>query len=213
MNSNPTAPGKYIVLEGIDGCGKTTQRDRLLERLEAAGISARTVREPAGDAVGRAVRKILLDPQYEISARTEVLLFNAARSGLMARINEIAAQGTWVVADRNFLSTLAYQGYGRQEGLSVDDIRFICDFAVADTPLDLAIILDGPPAVFNERKGQRAAGDRLDSLGDEFYARARQGYLDEAKRRGFPVIDATGTIEEVEQNIWLEVERALLKPA
>jgi dTMP kinase len=204
-----TRPGKYIVIEGIDGSGKTTQRDILMERLASLGIDVETVREPAGDAVGRAVRKILLDPQYQIDARTEVLLFNAARSGLMKRIQELTARGTWVVADRNFLSTIAYQGYGRREGVGVDEIRTICDFAVAGTHLDLAIILDGPPPAFARRKEKRGSADRIDVLGTDFFDRARHGYLAEAKLRSLPVVDATGSVDATAGLIWEQVAARL----
>lgn len=198
--------GKYIIIEGIDGSGKTTQRDILLEKLQAAGIEAKSVREPAGDAVGRAVRKILLDPQYEMSARTEVLLFNAARSGLMEHINHTLEQGIWVVADRSYLATIAYQGYGRQEHLSVNTIKQICDFTVDGTPADLVIILDGPPQAFIQRKADRGTSDRLDNLDISFYERARQGYLAEAASRKFPIIDATARQEIVAEAIWSYVE-------
>lgn len=201
--------GKYIIIEGIDGSGKTTQRDLVLEQLRAASIEAKSVREPAGDAVGRAVRKILLDPQYEISARTEVLLFNAARSGLMEHINRTLVQGIWVVADRSFLTTIAYQGYGRQEDIPVDVIRTICDFTVTDTTPDLVIILDGSPSSFAQRKVDRGAGDRLDNLETEFYERARQGYLSEAADRNYPVIDATANIDTVNRAIWSHVEKLI----
>ncbi len=206
MTSSGFKRGKYVIIEGIDGSGKTTQRDLLLERLTAAGIEARSVREPAGDAVGRAVRKIILDPQYEMSARTEVLLFNAARSGLMEHINRTLEQGIWVVADRSFLATIAYQGYGRQEQLSVDTIKTICDFTVADTPADLVIILDGPPAAFIQRKADRGTSDRLDNLDTSFYERTRQGYLAEAHARQYPVIDATADKQTVADTIWSYVE-------
>lgn len=211
MNASAHPRGKYIVLEGIESVGKTTHRDRLAERLHAEGVHVRIIREPAGDAVGQAIRKILLDPQYEIDTTTEVFLLNAARASLMRHLEQWLEAGVWVVCSRNYLSTIAYQGYGRADsGLAVDEIRRLGDLATTVTA-DLQILLDAPVAVTTLRPKRRAPGHRFDSLSPDFLTRARDGYVDEAKRRGLPVIDATPPVDEVAQAIWSLVKPLLTK--
>jgi dTMP kinase len=204
--------GKYIVIEGSDGSGKTTQLERLKQRLVKQGIEVNGVREPAGNAVGRSIRKILADPQYEIDPRTEVLLFNAARAGLMLKVKETLEKGVWCAADRSFLSTLAYQCYGRENDFKIEDVQRVCDFAVSECKPDLMVVLDGPVEVFAERRKKLAMGDRIDQMGDEFFERVRHGYLAEAKRLKLPIIDGTQAIDIVEDEIWSHIE-PLLKEA
>ncbi len=203
--------GRYIVIEGNDGSGKTTQLERLKKHLEREGLSVDGVREPAGDAVGRQIRRLLADPQYDIDPKTEVLLFNAARAGLMLKVKGQLEQGIWCVADRSFLSTLAYQCYGRESELNVADVQRICEFAISDCRPDLMVVLDGPVDVLAKRRKQLAMGDRIDQMGLDFFERVRQGYLAEAKRLKLPIIDATMREDEVEQAIWAQVEPLVKK--
>jgi dTMP kinase len=201
-----TRRGRYIVLEGIESSGKSTQRDLLDGRLQAAGIPVRFIREPAGDALGRAIRKLFLDPQYDIDPRTEVFLMSAARSSLMRGVAQLLEQGVWVVSLRNFLSTLAYQGAGREVDINLKDLRHICTLSTRDVPIDLGILLDGAPEVFAHREPRRPPGHRLDNLNLEFMTRARQSYLDEGLRYGFIVLDATRHIETTQTDIWSLLE-------
>ena len=201
--------GRYIVFEGIESVGKSTQRDLLSERLLRAGIPVRTIREPAGDAVGHAIRKILLDPQYEIDARTELFLFSAARASLMSQLDTWLQSGLWIICSRNYLSSIAYQGYGREGGgLSIEEIRHISELPVT-VAADLQLVLDAPVKVTERRTKRRAPGHRFDSLSNAFMTRARNGYLAEAKMRKLPVIDATASINEVAAAVWSYVEPLL----
>ena len=202
----PTKPGLYIVIEGSDGVGKTTQLELLKKRLEASGLHVSGLREPAGDAVGRIIRKILADPAYDIDPRTEVLLFNAARSGLMRKVKELTGNGTWCVADRSFLSTLAYQCYGHAGVLDIASVQNICDFAIADRRPDLIIVLDAPAQELAKRREKLAMNDRIDMFSLDFFERVRQGYLAEARRLELPVINGLLSVGDIEQQIWKLVE-------
>ena len=119
--------GKFITLEGVDGCGKSTQADKLVEKLLETEISALTVREPGGDPISESIRKLLLHAEESMSDRAEALLMIASRAQLTDKvILPHIINGKWVVADRYADSTLAYQGGGR--GLSVSALNEINNF-------------------------------------------------------------------------------------
>lgn len=198
--------GRYVVIEGNDGSGKTTQLERLRQRLLKMDLPVVTFREPAGDAVGRAIRRLLADPQFEIDARTEVLLFNAARSGLMLKIQSTLARGIWCIADRSFLSTLAYQCYGRQDGLDISAVQKVCDFAIDACRPDQIVVLDAPAEELRKRRESLAMGDRIDQMDLSFFERVGAGYVAEAKRLDLPLINALESPEAVEAAIWEYVE-------
>src|SRR5476651_1255133 len=107
--------GKYIVLEGAEGVGKTTQLLELATKLQAAGLPVRTLREPdsQSDLTARAIRQLTQDPRYPMNTRTEVLLYNAARAQSLEVIRKSVEQGIVCLVDRNYLTTLAVQYYGR----------------------------------------------------------------------------------------------------
>jgi dTMP kinase len=113
--------GRLLVLEGAEGVGKTTQARRLAERLQAAGVACRSLREPGGTPLGDEIRALLLAPGAEIGPRAEALLFMAARAQLLERVGALLAEGVTVVLDRFFLSTYAYQIVGR--GLPPELVR------------------------------------------------------------------------------------------
>lgn len=200
--------GRYIVIEGNDGCGKGTQVRRLIAHLEAVGITVETRREPGGTQIGEAIRGLLLDPASQIDGLTEVFLFNASRSALMPEIKALLAKEIWCVTDRNFLSTIAYQVFGR-DGLDAAEVRQMCELALAGVQTDIAVILDGPVEVFRQRRQARGAGDRFDTLNLEFYQKVREGYIAEAERLNLPVIDGTLSEDEVERQIWELIEPLL----
>lgn len=204
-------PGRYIVLEGPEGVGKTTQIDRLAERLRVMGLPVRILREPdsQSDLTARAIRQLTQDPRYPMNTRTEVLLYNAARSQSLQVIKQSVEQGIVCIVDRNYLTTLAIQYYGRGDMPDYDKINDIISFAVDGVEPDLCIVLDAPVAVLRQRLTGRRSGERFDRLDDAFLERVRSGYLWEAKQRDLPVIFALEDSEVVSESIWSLVSRLL----
>ena len=203
--------GKYIVLEGPEGVGKTTQIQELTRRLQLAGLPVRVLREPdsQSDLTARAIRQLTQDPRYPMNTRTEVLLYNAARSQSLQVIKNSVQQGLICIVDRNYLTTLAIQYYGRGDVPDYATINNIISFAVDDVEPDLCIVLDAPASTLKSRAHDRATGERFDNLDEMFLERVRAGYLWEAKQRQFPVIDASAGIEAVSDSIWKLVTASL----
>lgn len=205
--------GKYIVLEGPEGVGKTTQITELANRLRSAGLPVRVLREPdsQSDLTARAIRQLTQDPRYPMNTRTEVLLYNAARSQSLQIIKESVEQGVICIVDRNYLTTLAIQYYGRGDVPDYDTINNIIHFAVGGVEPDLCIVLDAPVQILKERAAHRGTGERFDNLDEAFLERVRAGYLWEAKHRDLPVIFANETPEIVADEIWKKVAECLGK--
>src|SRR5690349_15177720 len=145
--------GKYIVIEGPEGVGKTTQINELTARLRAAGLPVRVLREPdsQSDLTARAIRQLTQDPRYPMNTRTEVLLYNAARSQSLQVIKHSVEHGIICVVDRNYLTTLAIQYYGRGDVPDYQTINNIISFAVDGVEPDLCILLDAPVKTLRER--------------------------------------------------------------
>ena len=201
--------GALIVFEGIEGAGKTTQLLRLTARLAAAGVPSDTYREPGGTAVGDEIRRVLLDPDRDITPRAEALLFMASRAELVEqRIRPQLAAGRIVLLDRFALSTYAYQVAGR--GLDEREIRAANAIATGGIVPTLTLMLRLPQQVGAERARLRGKSDRMEASGDAFHARvtaAFEQFEDERWQREHPEVgpllpvDATGTADEVEQRI------------
>ena len=170
--------GKYIVLEGPEGVGKTTQLLELTRRLQAAGLPVRTLREPDSqtDLTARAIRQLTQDPRYPMNTRTEVLLYNAARSQSLQVIQQSIDHGVYCLVDRNYLTTLAVQYYGRGDVPDYDTINGIINFAVDGIEPDLCVVLDAPVDELKKRLEGRNAGERFDDLDAAFLERVRAGY-------------------------------------
>jgi dTMP kinase len=196
--------GKYIVIEGAEGVGKTTQLEELTRRLQAAGLPVRTLREPdsQSDLTARAIRQLTQDPRYPMNTRTEVLLYNAARAQSLQIIKQSIEHGVICLVDRNYLTTLAIQYYGRGDVPDYQTINSIISFAVGGIEPDLCIVLDAPVNVLRARLDNRYNGERFDNLTDAFLERVRAGYLWEAKQRNLPVVFATDEPAVVSDNIW-----------
>jgi dTMP kinase len=203
--------GKYIVLEGAEGVGKTMQLMELARRLRAAGLPVRTFREPdsQSDLTARAIRQLTQDPHYPMNTRTEVLLYNAARSQSLQVIRQSIENGVICLVDRNYLTTLAIQYYGRGDVPDYDTINGIISFAVGGVEPDLCVVLDAPVPILRSRLQGRRGGERFDNLDDAFLERVRAGYLWEAKQRGLPVIFANEAPEAIADNIWQLVSQEL----
>lgn len=203
--------GKYIVIEGPEGVGKTTQLQELARRLQAAGLPVRTLREPdsQSDLTARAIRQLTQDPRYPMNTRTEVLLYNAARAQSLQIIRQSVEHGIICLVDRNYLTTLAIQYYGRGDVPDYQTINSIISFAVAGVEPDLCILLDAPVKTLKERLKDRYSGERFDNLSDVFLERVRAGYLWEAHQRKLPVVFATEDSATVADNIWKLVSKEL----
>ena len=203
--------GFFLVLEGVEGAGKTTQA-RLLSRWMAERRIAHSIgREPGGTRVGEAIRRVLLDaPGTEIPAETELLLLLAARAAFVRDVVRPALmRGEVMVADRFELSSLAYQGRGR--GLDPDAVRAMNAFATGAVRPDLTLVLDLPVAAGLARQSRAGkARDRIEGEGEVWLERVREAYRtlaagDERVR----LIDASGTEADVGRVIRKTVEDAL----
>jgi dTMP kinase len=196
-----TSGGLFLVLEGVEGAGKSTQSRRLSAWCESAGVKAVFTREPGGTALGEQIRRLLLEGG-DVPPRSELLLLLAARAALVDEVIRPALEaGQVVCADRYELSTLAYQGYGRD--LALREVRALNAFATGGLRPDLTIVLDLPPVVGRERKESAAAGvDRIEREADTFHARVAEGYRTLAQNEPAVVcIDASGAADAVEQAI------------
>ncbi len=169
------ARGRLIVLEGGDGVGKTTQLSLVADGLRARGLVVHTIREPGQTQVGQTVRELLLNPDSHISPATEALLFLTARAQVVAEVVQPAlAAGEWVVADRFFVSTYAYQiaGHGLDDGL----VRSANALATQGIVPDLTLLLTLPAAEASRRRSARGQADRLERYGAAFDARVAAAY-------------------------------------
>ena len=209
--------GVFVVLEGGDGAGKSTQLRRLVEALRAAGHDVVSTREPGGTTLGERVRELVLDPAHgPVDPRTEALLFAAARAAHVEQlIRPALAAGRSVVCDRFADSSAAYQGAGR--GLGVERVAELSDWAAAGLRPDLTVLLDVPAGTGRARRAARdgSAGDRLESEPDTFHDTTRQAFLELAAREParYLVLDATRPADELAAGIAAAVRALLPGPA
>lgn len=165
--------GTFVVFEGIDACGKSTQARRVAQERDV-----RFVFEPGDTPLGVDLRRWLLDASTPMSPQTEALMMLADRSHHVRTVIEpTLLEGRAVVSDRFFASTLAYQGYGR--GVALDELWAATDLAIGQCRPDLTVLLDIPLDVANERRA-RDARDRFESADLDFHQRVRDGYLEMA---------------------------------
>ena len=197
------------MFEGIDGSGKSTQAKRL-----ARAFGALLTAEPGATELGAALRALLLDPDSgSVSLRTEALLMAADRAEHVAKVLQPALEGgTWVVCDRFTASTIAYQGYGR--ALDLAELQAVVTFAAQGVEPDVQVLLDVPVELAQERR-RRARADRLEHLGNEFFERARRGYLSMARADSerWIVIDGSAEVGEVQTRIFQAVSNRLGRPS
>ncbi|MBL8767984.1 MAG: dTMP kinase [Planctomycetes bacterium] len=196
----------FIVIEGIDGCGKSTQAKMLVEALRSSKATAKAevlhLHEPGGTRLGEAMRELLLrtEPKIEISAHAEAVLYNAARAQLVDEVLRPALDaGKHVVCERYFYSTIAYQGYGLQQDTGA--LHGLCAYATGRLKPDRVVLLDLPAAQSFER--MKRGKDRIESRGHEYLEHVRQGYLLLKSREPerFRVVSALGTPVEVHRRI------------
>ncbi|MBT8127951.1 MAG: dTMP kinase [Gammaproteobacteria bacterium] len=195
--------GKFITLEGIEGVGKTTNRNYIRQLLEQAGKNCIETREPGGTPLGEALRELLLEHKHEgMSADAELLMMFAARAEHLHKVILPALRaGKVVLCDRFTEATYAYQGGGR--GLNDKKIADLENWVQGDLRPDLTIILDAPVALGRQRAGQRSRPDRIEKEQNDFFERVRQTYLEMARHypERIAVIDASVAIDKVQDQI------------
>src|SRR5213083_2371392 len=198
--------GLFITFEGIDGCGKSTQREPLAEQLRQRGFEVVVTREPGGTEIGEGIRRLLIsDASIHIAPTTELLLYVAARAQHVAELIKPSVEaGRIVISDRYTDSTVAFQGYGR--GLDPEMIQKLNKFATAGLVPDLTIVFDINPALARARLDSRPVGGLLgafDEQHSDFHERMREGYLKMAREQPsrIKVVDAGGEVEDTHSRV------------
>jgi dTMP kinase len=202
------ARAPFIVLEGLDGSGKSTQCRMLAAWLRARGSAVTECADPGGTPVGDRVRDILLDRRQQMSVRCEALLFMASRAQLTAEVIQPAlAAGRAVVCDRFLLSNVVYQGYAG--GLDPGELWQAGRLATGGVVPDLTVVLDLTVEAAAARRTRPA--DRVESRGAQFHRRVREGFLAEARRDPdrIRVVDAFLPADLVHEEVCREVLRLL----
>ncbi len=195
----------FITFEGSEGCGKSTQVQRLAARLEKLGVPFLITRDPGGTAIGESIRELLqFAPQSAgMTPETELLLFEASRSQLVRQLIKPALEsGKGVIADRFFDSTTVYQGVARK--LDRNIVRQLTAFAVGDCVPDVTFLLDVDLKTAQSRMQQPRRPDRMEQQSDEFYEKVRDGYLELARwqRDRIVMIEGWQAPDDVEKEIW-----------
>ena len=196
--------GKYIVIEGGDGVGKTTQLNLLLEWLQEQGVNCIWIEEPGGTPMAEAIRTILKDRTIERHPETDALLFTAARSDLRGVFAKLDT-GAWVISSRSYLTTIAFQGYG--DGIDVDKIKATTKMWMPDgyTTPDVEIIMSFDAKASRERLQKRdlaaMQADTFESKDLSFHDRAQQAYVKLGQEDGRYLVDADRSIEEIQKEI------------
>lgn len=199
----------FITLEGPDGSGKTRQAESLLEHLRSLNLDVVLTCEPGGTPIGDQIRKVLFNLENTaMDPRTEFLLFSASRAQHVAeKIQPLLEQGTLVLSDRYFDSSLAYQGYGHQ--LYLQTLRDVTAFATQGLTPDRTYLLDIPVEEGIERRKQSGNWNRLDAFDLELHKRVRSGYLqlaeDDPSR--WEIIDASRPFDQVQDSLRQSVVR------
>ena len=203
--------GRFVVLEGIEGAGKSTHTAFLADWLKEQGRPVVMAREPGGTALGERLRDILLDPEIDdLPPQAELLLMFAARSASMREVILPAlAKGAWIICDRFVDSSFAYQSYGR--GLPLEQVEILQSHVLGDLKPDLTVLLDAPVTVGLSRKAGPQDGDRFEQESPEFFERVRAGYLERAKAGGdrYRILDASQSLQDVRQAL-LDVIQELM---
>jgi len=203
--------GKFITLEGGEGCGKTTNLEFIVDYLEHHNINIIKTREPGGTEISEKIRELLLDKNNtELHADAELLLMFAARAQhLQQKILPAIAEGKWVLSDRFTDSTFAYQGAGR--GIAIEKIKQLENWVQNGLTPDKTFILDLPIEIGMERAAKRAELDRFESEKMDFFKRVREGFLQRAALNPdiYCVVDASVDLAGVQQQIAKELDTLL----
>lgn len=192
----------FIVFEGPEGAGKSTQVVRLGERLRRQGVPVTVTREPGGTPTGDAIRELVLHADVEIDPLVEFLLYSASRAQHVREVIRPALQrGEVVLSDRFAGASVAYQGYGR--GLDLDFVDDLNRRATDGLRPNLTVLLDLDPAEGLRRVAGRGAEDRLEREDLAFHQRVREGFLSQARRDpSWQIVDASRSAGEVADRVW-----------
>lgn len=197
----------FVTFEGLDFCGKSTQIKLLETYLKKEGEHVLLVREPGGTAISEKIRNILLDKKNDgMTSETELLLFNAARAQLVReQIRPYIENEGFVISDRFYDSSVAYQGGGR--GMDMDLLTSVINLAVGDTRPDRTYLLDIDVEQMNKRKRLFSGKlDRMESSTYNFFERVRRTYLKLAKQDHYMLIDGNKSIEEINSIIIKDIK-------
>ncbi|MEO8354644.1 MAG: dTMP kinase [Chloroflexota bacterium] len=193
----------FITLEGPEGSGKTSHIPHLVEYLREKGYSVFPTREPGGTSIGEQVREVIHDlKNEEMHARTETLLYQAARAQIVEQvIKPRLAEGGIVISDRYYDSTIAYQGYGHQQDL--EQVRALVKYATGGLTPDLTVLLDVDVEEGLRRKKKDNEWNRLDAYKVEFHQRVRAGYLEMVRQEParWVVVDAGQMWDRVQEEL------------
>jgi dTMP kinase len=191
----------FIVFEGIEGSGKSTQIQLVAGALRELGIPPVVTREPGGTAAGEAIRAVVLDRDVDLDGVAEAMLMVAARSAFVSQVVRPALEaGRVVLADRYELSTFAYQGGGR--GISLDKLKNINDLATGGVSPDLCVLLD-VDVEDGQARGRRQASDRIEGEDLDFHRRVADAYRRlAAEEANVALVDGRGEIQEVYAAVW-----------
>jgi dTMP kinase len=198
-----TRRGKFIVLEGGEGAGKSTVQAALAQRLHAAGRDTVVTREPGGTPLGERVRAILLDAEAAGEPLAELLLFEAARAQLVETVIRPAiGRGSVVICDRFTASSVAYQGFGR--GLGREVVERANEIATGGLTPDLTLLLDVPVEAGLARRSREGTANHFDVEAAAFHERVREGFLELARESPnyWRIIDASRPLDEVLEVCW-----------
>ena len=204
-----------ITFEGLDFSGKSTQVRLLSERLSQENFNVLVLREPGGTEIGEKIRSILLDKESSgMTDASELFLFSASRAQLVEEVVKPGLEGNMIViCDRFYDSTTAYQGWGR--GLMKEAIAAIHKLATSGLVPDVTFFLDLPLSEVEKRMQRSKSGkDRMESNGQGFYEKVREGYLHLARHeKRFVIIDAVQSVETIQDTIWQKTEKIVSQKA
>ena len=194
---------RFISFEGIDGCGKTTQIEILINKLKSANKKAISFREPGGTSISESIREILLNNKNSTLTDTaESLLFFASRSQLLSdKIIPLTNQGYFVICDRFNDSTIAYQGYGNK--IDLNYLYTLSEYCVNDLRPDLTFFLDISVDLSMKRRKMKLS-DRIESRGEDYLEKVRSGFLEIADNnpKRFIIIDGADNKTNISNKIW-----------
>ena len=200
--------GLFIVLEGPDRSGKSTQAALLKTWLEGFGREVLVTREPGGTRLSEQIREILPDPKSVIEPMTELFLYETSRiKHTLEKIIPALKAGKVIISDRYTLSTTAYQGYGR--GLDLKTVETLNHIATMNLKPDITIVFDIPDKAFSQRERLTQGRDRIESEPDQFRKRVNRAYKLLARKPGVTRVDGGRPVEAIQKDIRARVEKVL----